>query len=142
MEAIVPGYYYHIYNHANGNDQLFYEEKNYHYFLDKMKEFILPVAKIYSYCLMPNHFHILLKIKDEDEIRNMESFPKFETLEKVSKEDKIQFIEKMERVVSSFVSKQFSNFFSSHTQAINRMYSRKGSLFMKNFKRKKKTDEN
>jgi hypothetical protein len=42
---------------------------------------------------------------------------------------------------AKFLSKQFSNFFSSYTQAFNKVHSRKGSLFMKNFKRKRINDE-
>ncbi|TAJ10689.1 hypothetical protein DMA11_18675, partial [Marinilabiliaceae bacterium JC017] len=38
-------------------------------------------------------------------------------------------------------SKQFANLFSSYTQAYNKTYHRKGSLFIKNFKRKKVTNE-
>jgi putative transposase len=40
-----------------------------------------------------------------------------------------------------FVSKQFSNPFSSYTQAFNKQQRRMGSLFMKNFKRKKVADD-
>ena len=135
MEPLVPGYYYHIYNHANGNEELFLEEKNYDYFLEKIKEHILPVADFYAYCLMPNHFHFLVKIKDDAEIQMLESFPKFQTLEK------LESLEKVEQITSNFISKQFSNLFSSYTEALNRMYNRKGSLFLKNFKRKKIQDE-
>ncbi|WP_369824021.1 transposase [Reichenbachiella sp. 5M10] len=39
------------------------------------------------------------------------------------------------------LSKQFSNLFSSYTQALNKQLNRKGSLFMKNYKRKKVDDE-
>jgi REP element-mobilizing transposase RayT len=85
MEPLIPGYYYHIYNHAIGNEQVFREDKNYHFFLKKTKKYIVPVAEIYSYCLMPNHFHFLVKLKDEVELQLQESFPKFETLEKVNK---------------------------------------------------------
>ena len=113
--------YYHIYNQANGDDQLFREDKNYDYFLKKYSQHIDPVAETISWCLMPNHFHFLVKIKDEKELAS--TFPKFQTLEKF--EDQ-----------SRFVSKQFSNFFSSYSQSFNKIYHRKGSLFLKNFKRK------
>ena len=41
MEPLIPGNYYHIYNHANGNEQLIREDKNYLFFLLKVKEYIL-----------------------------------------------------------------------------------------------------
>ena len=40
-----------------------------------------------------------------------------------------------------FLSKQFSNFFSSYTQSLNKVYKRRGSLFLKNFKRKEVLSE-
>lgn len=48
-------------------------------------------------------------------------------------------MEKLNR--NKFISKQFSNFFSSYTQSFNKVNGRKGSLFYKNFKRKRITTE-
>lgn len=113
--------YYHIFNHANGDDNLFREEKNYSFFLNKYHQHIDPIANTVAWCLMPNHFHLLVKIKREAEVAS--TFPKFQTLERFEERSK-------------FVSKQFSNFFSSYSQAFNKVYNRRGSLFIKNFKRK------
>jgi len=129
MEA---GQTYHIYNHANGSENLFREEENYRFFLQQYKKHLAEVVDTYAYCLMPNHFHFLLKVKEANVLKKnptfekkIETFPKFRTLEKLESEH-----------YSHFVSKQFSNLFSSYTQAFNKKYDRKGSLFMKNFKRK------
>ncbi|MFA5555659.1 MAG: transposase [Flavobacteriaceae bacterium] len=122
--------YYHIYNHANGDENLFREQKNYAYFLEKYEQHINPIAETIAWCLMPNHFHLLVKIKTEDEITS--TFPKFKTLEKL----------KTLEAKSNFLSKQFANFFSSYTQSFNKIYERRGSLFLKNFKRKEIVDEN
>lgn len=119
MEILEPGYFYYIYNHANGNENLFKCDDNYHYFLKKFKQYIFPIADTFAYCLMPNHIHFLVRVKEEYSLS--ESFPKFETLEKVKK--------------SYFISKQFANLFSSYTQSFNKMHQRNGSLFLKNFKR-------
>jgi REP element-mobilizing transposase RayT len=81
MEILEPGYFHHIYNHANGNENLFKRDENYHYFLKKFKQYIFPIADTFAYCLMPNHIHFLVRIKEEDALS--ESFPKFQTLEKV-----------------------------------------------------------
>src|SRR5690554_39819 len=160
--------YYHIYNHANGDENLFREQKNYEYFLEKYKQHISPIAETIAWCLMPNHFHLLVKIKTEEEIVAAFSstffsstfppstFPKFQTLEKLGLEkldlkklelEKLKRLEKFKKLEtlegkSNFLSKQFANFFSSYTQSFNKVYGRRGSLFLKNFKRKEILDEN
>jgi REP element-mobilizing transposase RayT len=127
MEALETGQYYHIYNHANGDDNLFRETKNYQFFLQKYQNHINPIAETIAWCLMPNHFHLLVKIKDEVSLER--DFPKFRTLENLS-------IEERHLKLSYLLSKQFSNFFSSYSQSFNKVYQRRGSLFLKNFKRK------
>lgn len=118
--------YYHIYNHANGNENLFKERKNYFFFLSKSDFHLGSIANRIAWCLMPNHFHLLIKIKSFDEI----------------KQESIQFKElKTAEQQSNFISKKFSNFFSSYTQSYNKVYQRRGSLFLKNFKRKEIQDE-
>ena len=88
---------------------------------------------------MPNHFHLLVKIKSEEEIINhfsaTSTFPKFETLEKFEVAE-IKLI-----IPPNFISKQFANLFSSYTQSFNKVYNRRGSLFIKNFKRKEVSDD-
>ncbi len=127
MEPLLPECSYHIYNHSNGSDLLFKEDKNYLFFLEKYKKYISPVADTFAYCLMPNHFHVLIRIKKEKEI----------VLQLKGKR-----ISEKENLISLFVSKQFSNLFSSYSQAFNKMYDRRGSLFIKNFKRKQVEDDN
>ena len=68
---MVPRETYHLYNHANGKENLFVEEKNYHFFLNKLSEHILPVCKIYAYCLMPNHFHLLIQVRTAEELQQL-----------------------------------------------------------------------
>ena len=63
-----PDKMYHIYNHANGNDNLFYSDENYFYFLKRYSELLSPIVDTYAYCLMPDHFHWLVKIKSEKEV--------------------------------------------------------------------------
>ena len=55
MEILESGYYYHIYNYANGSKNLFRNKDNYRYFLKKAMQHITPIAEVYSYCLLPNH---------------------------------------------------------------------------------------
>jgi REP element-mobilizing transposase RayT len=59
---------YHVYQHANGFENLFKEEENYRYFLQQWSKYISPIADTYAYCLMPNHIHFLIRIKEEGDI--------------------------------------------------------------------------
>ncbi|MBC7884443.1 MAG: hypothetical protein H7X99_03160 [Saprospiraceae bacterium] len=56
------GQIFHIYNQGNNREKIFYTEDNYVYFLKKIRTYILPHADILAYCLMPNHFHILVYV--------------------------------------------------------------------------------
>ena len=64
-EVLEPGCLYHIYNHAVGTEKLFLSEDNYHYFLRRYVHFISPVADTYAYCLMSNHIHFLVEVKNQ-----------------------------------------------------------------------------
>jgi len=75
MEQKVPllhGNYYHIYNRGNNSIDVFLETENYLYFLRLYAKYIEPVADTYAWCLLKNHFHILVRIKDRTEINESE----------------------------------------------------------------------
>jgi REP element-mobilizing transposase RayT len=120
MQPLFPGSIYHICNHANGNENIFATEENYRFFLQKFKQYIYPVASLYAYCLLPNHFHWLLKVREVETLNQI-----FSSRNRLSKKTDQR----------SLISKQFSNFFSAYAQSFNIANNRMGSLFMKNFKR-------
>ncbi|MFB6342953.1 transposase [Saccharicrinis sp. FJH62] len=138
MIPLEPGKYYHIYNHANGHENIFAEDRNYPFFLEKYRIHIAPIASTLAYCLLPNHFHFFVQIREENELTKLVTFPKFETLEKLSKSEKRENIEDR---TCKYISKQYANLFSSYTQAFNLTQNRKGSLFYKNFRRKEVTSD-
>ncbi|MCF6222403.1 MAG: hypothetical protein L3J34_01615 [Flavobacteriaceae bacterium] len=53
---------YHIYNQGNNKQNIFYNRNNYLFFLKKVNTYILPYADIISWCLMPNHFHLMVLV--------------------------------------------------------------------------------
>jgi REP element-mobilizing transposase RayT len=59
---------YHIYNRGNDGADLFIEERNYRYFLQLYIRHVHPVVETYAYCLLRNHFHLLIKVKSENEV--------------------------------------------------------------------------
>ena len=56
---------YHIYNRGNKKQITFFKEENYLYFLRKVRIELLPYCEILAYCLMPNHFHFIVFIKNK-----------------------------------------------------------------------------
>jgi REP element-mobilizing transposase RayT len=127
-EALVPGSIYHIYNRANGSEKLFLSYNNYIHFLEKYFLYISPIADTFCYCLMPNHFHFLVRIKSEEVISS------FFERKRITISDEL----KSEHVLSQ----QFSNFFNGYAKHFNEQNSRKGSLFMHTFKRIKVEEQN
>ncbi|WP_292892011.1 transposase [Nonlabens sp.] len=59
--------YYHIFNQANGMIDIFKESRNYPFFIDKMEKHLAPVCEIIAFCLMKNHFHLVVKTKEVEE---------------------------------------------------------------------------
>jgi putative transposase len=51
---------YHIYNQGNDRVRIFFLRENFLFFLNKIKEHVLPHADILAWCLMPNHFHLMV----------------------------------------------------------------------------------
>ena len=62
---IEKGNIYHIYNQGNNGQKIFFERDNYLYFLKKLKKHISPYADILAWCLMPNHFHLMVLVNHE-----------------------------------------------------------------------------
>ena len=115
---------YHIYNRGNNREDIFIEERNYHYFFKLYPKYIIPKSETYAYCLLRNHFRLLVRIKSEEEIHA------FIKTFRVSETRKV-----------STPSRQFGNLFNACTKAFNKAYSRRGSLFEKPLHRKPVTEE-
>lgn len=124
IDHLEEGFFYHIYNRGNNSENIFIEEQNYAYFIKLMHRYVLPIADVYAYCLMKNHFHFLLRIKEKSSVKEREL--KYTTVIKP-------------KVISA--SRQLSHFFNAYSQAVNKKYERTGSLFEKPFDRKRIEDE-
>jgi REP element-mobilizing transposase RayT len=60
---------YHIYNRGVNKGLIFFNEKNYQYFIYKMAYHFQEKASVLAYCLMPNHFHLIIKVIDSNFIQ-------------------------------------------------------------------------
>ena len=119
MEPLVPGKYYHIYNRGNNREDLFRNNDNYLHFLKLYDKYIIPVAETYAWCLMRNHFHLLIKVKVLEKL-DLTGFGNLSGLNKPE----------------NFLSQQFSNLFKAYSKAYNKKFNRTGSLFQRPFRRK------
>ena len=68
----LPDYYYHLYNRGNNRQAIFFEAANYLYFLRGVKRYIRPVTTIIAYCLMPTHYHMLVRVKTSEVLKTSE----------------------------------------------------------------------
>lgn len=111
-QPLEHGSFYHIYNRGNNGENLFYNHENYQFFLRRYDEFLSPLVETYAFCLLPNHFHLLIRVKDFLEVSPFEK-------------------------VKPLPHQAFQRFFTSYAMAINKQQGRTGSLFQKPFKRLK-----
>jgi putative transposase len=101
------GQYYHIYNRGINRERIFVEERNYRHFLRLYASHVGPVVDTVAYCLLPNHFHFLVRIKELPGSRTDLKRP----------------------------SQCFSNLFNAYAKAFNKAYERTGGLFQRPFGR-------
>lgn len=125
---LLPDRTYHIFSRAIGKEKLFLEDENYKFFLRKYKLHISPVADVFAYNLLPNHFHFLIKIKSLEEIKRHFS---------EVKSNKYFDIEK----VSEFLMERFGNLLNSYTKSFNKRNKRRGGLFIDTMRRVDITDD-
>ncbi len=106
LTPLLPNQVYHIYNRGNDGGKIFYSHANYCYFMNKYWHLLGGFVDTYAYCLIPNHFHLLVRVKDSEDIH-----------------------------YHLKVSHQFRRLFQSYALSINRQEGRSGSLFRKHFRR-------
>ena len=106
IPPLTYGNFYHIYNRGNNHDDIFLQERNYAYFLDLWWKHVCPIAETWAYCLLKNHFHAVVYIKNKEDLPGLKN-----------------------------PSKYFSNFFNAYARGVNIATQRTGALFERPFKR-------
>ena len=109
--SFLPDNYYHLYNRGNNRQAIFFEQENYLYFLRGMKKYLLPIVDIIAYCLMPTHYHLMVRVKETSEVSKTSE-------------------------VLTGVSAGMKKLSISYTKAINKRFGRVGSLFQGAFQAK------
>jgi len=130
------GRFYHIFNRGNNFENIFLESEHYKLFLQLYAVYIEPIADTFAYCLMPNHFHILIRIKEQNEIGYLSK-------DNINREDAIEKwkIYFPEETGGRFLKKpkpgyMFQHFFNAYSRQFNLKTTRINSLFKKEYERK------
>ncbi len=110
---------YHMYTRGTNKTNIFIEERNYDYFLTLYEKYIPQMAYTYAYCLLKNHFHLLIKTKSQKEIDA-----------RAASHDKTR----------ATPSLRFAHLLNACAKSINKAYGRVGSLFQHPFGRVIVTD--
>jgi putative transposase len=113
-----PNSIYHIYNQGTNRQIIFPQERNYIFFLEKIRKHLLPCVDILAYCLMPNHFHLLVYTNEKS---------CSEILAKTTG---------LRNYCQQKLSKEIGCLLSGYTKAINRQEDRTGALFRSRTKQK------
>ncbi len=113
IRPLEPGNFYHIYNRGINSSDIFIDIKNYPYFLTQYIKYCSPVLETYCYALLKNHFHLMVKVKENFVIKRNDGAGEIELK----------------------AEKQLSHFFNSNARAFNKAHNRHGGLFESPFRR-------
>lgn len=68
LEILEKDRFYHIYNKGINGTDIFSNNENKRYFLKQFNNYLKNHISLYAYCLMDNHFHLVIKLNEESEI--------------------------------------------------------------------------
>ncbi|MBC6995184.1 transposase [Neolewinella lacunae] len=109
--VVEPNKVYHILNRGNDYQFIFQDSKDYEKFLHFLFRYIHEIGFVIAYALMPNHFHLIVQTKKEQDI-----LPKF-------------------KANIHTIGNTFGHLQNAYAKYYNHRYQRKGSLFEKGFER-------
>lgn len=67
--GLVDGFVYHVINRGNGKSDVFLKQMDFEAFIEIIAEAKTQYdVKLFSYCLMPNHFHFLVAPRKADDL--------------------------------------------------------------------------
>jgi len=62
VKTYAPNCYYHVHTHGTSERQIYLDDADYRFFLSLFEQYLSKgnSVEVLAYCLMPNHFHLLL----------------------------------------------------------------------------------
>ena len=127
---LIPDAFYHIYNHAIGDEQIFRNRQQYAFFTGRMKQHLPPVFDVWAYSLLPNHFHLFVKTISENEI-----------IGELERKKGVAYDEQ-KHDLSRFIMTRLGNCLNSYTKSVNKQQIRMGGMFMDHTKRTEVVGQN
>ncbi len=124
---------YHIYNQGNNRQKIFYNRDNYLFFLQKMNDYLLPYCDVLAWCLMPNHFHWMVYVR-ETELESVMRRGGTEIDRVTSNREASRGATQSRTPTVSNLNQAIGIMLSSYTRAINQQQSRSGSLIQQKTK--------
>ena len=121
-----PEEFYHIYNKSVSGIRLFREDLDYQVFLSRFNTYLGECFELYAYVLLPNHFHLLVKVKSGNQLSEFA---------RTQKTVKSKLFLDQPSGLNDFVVDQFKRWLSSYTITYKNKYQHSGSVMMKRFKR-------
>lgn len=109
---------YHVFNQGNNKQLIFFNKGNYNFFTRKISTYIRPYADILAWCLMPNHFHLMIYVREVEIPASLivgvtQSHPENQTCR--------------DRKIT--LNSSIGIMLRSYTRAINKQENRTGALF-------------
>jgi REP element-mobilizing transposase RayT len=129
LAKFYTGNYYHIYNRSHSQRKMFLTDENYFFFLRLLKKYLSHHLDFFAYCLLPNHFHLFVKVRDKE---GLTTFEKLSTLE----------MQQTDKNINDLVSNQFKKMFIAYSNAFNKKHNMHGGIFETPFKRVIIDDDN
>ncbi len=68
LEVLQKDGYYHIYNRGINGCVIFENDENKNFFIKQLSKYLLGKISIFGYCLMDNHFHLVIRLNEDVEI--------------------------------------------------------------------------
>ena len=130
------GKYYHIFNRGNNRENIFENDEDYLHFLELYAIYIDTVADTFAWCLMKNHFHVLVRIRNLDEIGYLDSRRAKSNDLHLKWKTYSPEIPDANFTIKPVPERQFQHLFNAYSKWFNKRHAQTGSLFENTFDRK------
>lgn len=166
-QHLLPERFYHIFNRGNEASTIIcHDDRNFAYFLKKYNEKMYPYWDTYAYCILPDHYHLMVKIKSQKDIltaaaKDIKRFrPDFARKYKLYTKLGIDqnaplpplkeilaipepvFDQQLLTTIASWsVSEMYRRFLLGYSKALRKDHGSRGSLMQKPFRRKLFSDD-